>query len=209
MPIVDEAVEGYLKTLRPDADDVRREMEALADELDFPIIGPDVGRLLSILARAVGARQVLELGSGYGYSALWLAGAVGPDGVVHCTDGQATNRDRATAFLTRAGLADRVRFHVGDARTTAEELRGPFDLVFNDLDKEQYPAIIEPVARVLRPGGLFVTDNALWNGEVARPDRAGDDARAVIEFNRRMARHPAFDAVVVPLRDGVSIAIRK
>ena len=209
MTIVDEAITGYLKELRPEPDEVRREMEALAEELDFPIVGPEVGQLLSILARAIGARQILELGSGYGYSALWLARAVGPGGIVHCTDGKAKNRDRAMEFLGRAGVADRVRYHVGDALTNMEKLRGLFDLVFNDLDKEQYPETIEKVARVLRPGGLFVTDNALWDGKVADPAAADEATRGVLEFNRRMARHPAFDAVVVPLRDGVSVAIRK
>ena len=209
MPIVDETVQAYLKELRPEPDAVRREMEALAEELDFPIVGPEVGQLLSLLARAIGARRVLELGSGYGYSALWLARAVGPDGVVHCTDGKAKNRDRAMEFLGRAGLADRVKFHVGDALMSMEKLSGPFDLVFNDLDKEHYPEVIDKVARVLRPGGLFLTDNALWDGKVTDAKTADAATRGVQEFNRRMARHASFDAVVVPLRDGVSLAIRK
>jgi predicted O-methyltransferase YrrM len=209
MPIVHEAIETYLAGLRPEADPVRREMEELAAREDFPIVGPDVGALLHILARATGARRVLELGSGFGYSALWIARAIPEDGVVFCTDVSAANRDRAIGFLTRAGVADKVRYHVGDALEIAATLGGEFDFVFSDVDKEQYPATIEPVRRLLRPGGLFLTDNALWYGKVTDPERADEATKGVLEFNRRMAAHADFVTVILPLRDGIALAVRR
>ena len=112
------------------------EMEAHAEEHGFPIVGRNVGVTLEVLARSAGARRIMELGSGFGYSAYWHARAVGSDGEVHLTDGDRENEARAAGYLERAGLADRVRFHVGDAVEELGKLDGDFDVVFNDIDKD-------------------------------------------------------------------------
>jgi len=206
--IVSGKVERYLEGLQPEPDPIRREMEALAARRGFPIVGPQVGQLLALLARTLGARRVLELGSGYGYSALWFARVLPPGGRVHLTDGSEENLARARGFLRRAGVLARARFHHGDALTVAARLAGPFDLVFNDIDKEGYPGVVEPAVRWLRPGGLLITDNALWYGKVAgrRPDAA---TRGVQEYNRRVFSHPALESVILPLRDGVAISRKR
>ena len=206
--IVSPEIERYLDTLVTPADVVQREMERLAAERSFPIVGPHVGRLLSVLARSCGARRVLELGSGFGYSALWFARALTPDGEIHCTDNSEENSDLAMGFLGRAGYGKLVRFHLGDALEVLERAEGQFDVIFNDVDKEQYPRVIEPAVARLRPGGLFITDNVLWKGRVARPDPDATTG-AVLEFNRRIHDHPGLEVCVLPLRDGVALAVRR
>jgi predicted O-methyltransferase YrrM len=206
--IVNKRVEKYLSRTRRPSDVILTEMERYAAKQDFPIVGPDVGRLLFILARFGAARHVLELGSGFGYSAYWFALALPPDGEVHCTDQLAENRDRAVDVFARAGLHDKLRFHVGDALQIARRLDGPFDIVFNDIDKEDYPAVIDLAAPRLRPGGLLITDNALWYGRVAEPNPDAT-TRGVLAYNQAIAEHPDFETVILPLRDGVSVAVKK
>jgi predicted O-methyltransferase YrrM len=209
MTIVDPDVEQYLQRLYDDGDAVRLEMEALARERRFPIVGPLVGRTLFVLARAIGARRVFELGSGYGYSALHFARAVGEGGEVHCTELSAENVRLAEGFLRRAGVWDRVTYHREEATAALERVGGTWDVVYNDIDKEGYPATVELAHARLRPGGLFVTDNVLWSGRVlpGRDDRSAATA-GVKEFTRRLLAHPGFAAAIDPTRDGVAIAVR-
>ena len=205
-------IEGYLESVRQARDPILLEMEQRAEETGFPIVGPDAGRLLHILARAARARRVLELGSGYGYSAYWLARALPEGGEVICTDRDPEHRDAALAYFARAGLQGKLRFEVGDALELLDQLRGPFDLIFNDIDKRAYPAVIERVVARLPVGGLFLTDNTLWKGKVAAPDEADetdDQLAGVLEFNRALAAHPQLDVVILPLRDGVTVAMRR
>ncbi|NLH48042.1 MAG: O-methyltransferase [Myxococcales bacterium] len=208
MPIVQPDIEKYLATVRSPSVPPLAEMEAWAAAHDFPIVGPDVGRLLFILARFAGARRVLELGSGYGYSAFWFALALPPDGEVHCTDQSADNRDRARDYFRRAGMEGKLHFHVGEALSLARGIQGPFDIVFSDIDKEDYPAAIATATTLLRAGGLFVTDNALWYGKVAAPEPDAP-TRGVLRFNQSLAADSRYETVILPLRDGLSVAVKK
>jgi caffeoyl-CoA O-methyltransferase len=208
--VVPPSIESYLVALRPQRDAVLTAMEARAAERSFPIVGPEVGLLLHLLARISAARTVLELGSGFGYSACWIARALPDEGTIHCTDRDPANRDQALEFLTRAGLADKVRFHVGSALEVITRLPGPFDLIFNDIDKRDYPEVIDLAVARLRSGGLLITDNALWKGKVAEPAADADDTtRAVARFNERLSVHRELQALVLPLRDGVSVALKR
>ena len=187
------------------------EMEAHAEERGFPIVGRNVGVTLEVLARSVGARRIMELGSGFGYSGYWHARGVGPDGEVHLTDGDPENATKAADYLERAGLADRVEFHVGDAVAELVTLDGEFDVIFCDIDKDGYPAAWRAASERVRRGGLYVCDNVLWYGRVAVEDP--DDARpryteAVLEHNRLIAEDERYVSTIVPTRDGVMVAIR-
>jgi caffeoyl-CoA O-methyltransferase len=210
--IVDPRIEAYMEErLRRFDEPVLLEMEAHAKERGFPIVGRNVGATLEVLARSVGARRIMELGSGFGYSAYWHARAVGPDGEVHLTDGDPENEAKAADYLKRAGLDDRVTFHVGDAVTEMEKLDGDFDLVFCDIDKDGYPAAWRAASERIRQGGLYVCDNVLWYGRVAVEDP--EDARpqytkAVLEHNRLIAEDQRYVSTIVPTRDGVLVAIR-
>lgn len=200
-------IEEYLLKVTPERPPVMQEMEAYAEENDFPIVGPLVGRFLYQMAAAIEARRVLELGSGFGYSAYWFALAMGDRGKITMIDGSEQNRSRALDYFERAGLETKVKFKVGDAFEVLTEIDKEFDIVFNDIDKEGYPETIDPVAFRLRPGGLFITDNLLWSGRVCEPPR--DDAtRGVIEFTRRLYADPRFFTTIVPLRDGLAVAVR-
>jgi caffeoyl-CoA O-methyltransferase len=206
--IVNPNVERYLDSLEPRPDAVRRAMERRAARERFPIVGPQVGRLLAMLAASMRARRVLELGSGFGYSALWFARALPASGEVHLTDGSENRLAWARKYLQRAGLVRRARFHPGDALATLGRIQGRFDIVFNDVDKEQYPAVVDRAVEILRPGGLLITDNALWYGKVTRM-RADPATRGVQEYNRRVFSRKDLDTVILPLRDGVALSRKK
>ena len=207
--IVDPGIEDYLRRLYDDGDPVRLEMEKVAAQRNFPIVGPLVGRHLGVLARAIGARRVFELGSGYGYSALHFARAVGEGGEVHCTELSADNVALAETFLTRAGVWDRVTFHQEEATAALARVGGTWDIVYNDIDKDGYPDTVDLAHARLRPGGLFVSDNVLWSGRILPGNDDGSKATAGIrEFTRRLFAHRGFLTTIDPTRDGVAVALR-
>lgn len=212
MDIVNPEVEAYMRTLQERHDEpVLLEMEREAAEKDFPIVNRLVGVTLELLARAIGARRVFELGSGYGYSGYWFSRAVGADGEVHLTDGDPQNEGKAMDYLGRAGLAGPVRFHVGDAVTALEATRGEFDIVYCDIDKHGYPDAWRAARERIRTGGLYVCDNVLWSGRVATADpedRRPEWTEAIREHNRLIAADDGFVSSIVPTRDGVMVALR-
>lgn len=214
MDIVDPRIDDYVRELLGGEHEVAAEMEREADERDFPIVGRTVGITLEVLARSIGARRVLEMGSGYGYSAYWFARAVGRGGEVHMTEGDSGNQEKAMTYLQRAGLADRVRSHVGNALVIMAELDGDFDVVFCDIDKGDYPDAWRLASERVRVGGLYLCDNVLWDGTVALPDDEIEDPRrarwtpAVREHNRLIAADDRYRSTIVPTRDGVMVALR-
>jgi len=211
MDIVDRDVERYLGELLDEDHPVAAEMEAEAKERDFPIVGRVVGMTLEVLARSVGARRVLELGSGYGYSAYWFARAVGGGGEVHMTDSDPANQEQAMDYLGRAGLADRVRTHTGMALELMDDIDGEFDVVFSDIMKHEYPEAWRKARDRIRVGGLYLCDNVLWSGRVAVDDPEDphpDWTEAVREHNTAVAADERFRSTIVPTRDGVTVAVR-
>ena len=201
------AVEDYLYSILPERDATLRDMEAEAAARSIPIVGPAVGRLLYQLAGMIKARTVFEMGSAIGYSTIWWARAVGEGGRVIYTDGSRKNADEARRNLERAGVLERVTIHVGDALELLSEQKEPFDIVFNDVDKVDYPRAFRVAAKRVRKGGLFVTDNVLWSGKVGQSaDRADSETQAILEFNRLLYTSPEFVTTIIPLRDGVAVA---
>jgi predicted O-methyltransferase YrrM len=201
-------VDRYLAGLARSEDPVLQEMERLAVERSFPIVGPQVGRLLHVVASSIGAKHILELGSGFGYSAQWFARAVGPDGHVLLTESSPERAAEAEAFLGRSGLTDRVRIEVGDALEIAERQDVEFDIVFNDVDKQDYPAALQAGVGRLRRGGLFISDNMLWQGNVLDADASDAATRGVVELTRRLHTSDRWATTLVPLRDGVTISLK-
>jgi len=202
-------VEDYAYSLLPARDEVVAEIEADAARNDVPIVGPMVARLLYQLALMTGAKRVFEMGSAIGYSTIWWARGVGEGGEVIYTDGNPQNANKARRYFERAGVEQRIKICTGDALELLSEQKEPFDIIFNDVDKRSYPRVLRLVAPKLRKGGLFVTDNTLWSGLVAK-DAAPDDreTKAIQEFNRLLYASPEFYANVLPIRDGVTVAIR-
>jgi caffeoyl-CoA O-methyltransferase len=204
--ILNPDIEAYIYRLHPPSDPVLTEMEALAAERGIPIIGPVVGRLLAQLVVISGAKRIFELGSAIGYSTIWLARAAGPGAEVHYSDGSEANARLARSQLECAGVADRIQIHVGDALTAFRSTSGEFDFVFNDVDKEGYLDVLEAVPARLRPGGLLVSDNALWHERVLASE--DETSRAVVQFNQRSFASEQFLTTLIPLRDGLLISVR-
>lgn len=206
--IVNPAVEKYMDGLLPARDPVLQEMEEQAQRRDIPIVGPAVGRLLYQYARILGAKKIFELGSAIGYSTIWWARAVGEGGKVYYTDGDKKNAAEARGYFEKAGLAERIQVEVGDALELLSEQKQEFDIIFNDVDKEDYPRVLHLVSSRLRKGGLFITDNALWYGRVTESNPEKESTRAVLEFNRRLYAMREFFTAIVPLRDGLAVAMK-
>ncbi|HLJ56885.1 MAG TPA: O-methyltransferase [Chthonomonadaceae bacterium] len=199
---------AYLDGLVPPRDPVMAEMEAYAREVKFPIIGAAAGYFLYQVARITGARRVFELGSGYGYSTAWFARAVRENGggVVHHVVWHEDLSQKARGYLGRLGYDDIVQYHVGEAVETLRNTAGPFDMMFNDIDKDGYPASVPVIKEKLRPGGVLTIDNMLWHGAVFNADDKDASTQGVREVTRLLTTDPDFVASLVPIRDGVILA---
>lgn len=208
--VTEGPVEEYIYSLLPQRDEILREMEEVAAKRNIPIVGPAVARFFQQLVLINGAKTVFEMGSAIGYSTIWWARAVGDGGRVYYTDGSKENCEEARRYIERAGVANRVTLKVGDALEILSEHKEQFDIIFNDVDKEDYPRVLRLAPSRLRKGGLFITDNVLWSGRVAK-GAAGHEAestRAILEFNQALYRSPEFCTTILPLRDGVAVAVK-
>jgi predicted O-methyltransferase YrrM len=203
------AVEDYLYSMLPRRDDVLAEMEAEAAERKINIVGPAVARILYQLATIAGAKSVFEMGSAIGYSTIWWARAVGAGGRVIYTDGDPRNAARARKYFERAGVSERINIKTGDALELLSEQKQEFDIIFNDVDKEDYPRVFKLAVPRLRKGGLFVTDNVLWSGRVAQKNPSEATTKAIVEFNRLLYSSPDLFTTILPIRDGVAVAVKK
>ncbi len=206
--ITEGKVEEYLYAMLPPRDEVLAEMEAEATKNDVPIVGPAVARILYQLAVISGAKRVFEMGSAIGYSTIWWARAVGEGGRVIYTDSDRKNADRARRYFERAGVGQRITIRVGDALELLSEEKEPYDIIFNDVDKEDYPRVLRLMLPHLRSGGLFITDNVLWSGRVSQPNPDAK-TKAILEFNRLMYSSKDLFTSILPIRDGVSICVKK
>lgn len=209
-PLLTPDIARYLDGLVPPRHPVLAEMEDVARKSDFPIIGPACGHLCYLLARLIGARQIFELGSGYGYSTAWFARAVKENGggTVHHAVWDETLSARARNYLRRLELDDVVAFHVAEAVATLGAHTGPFDLIFNDIDKEGYPASLGVIVERLRTGGLLITDNLLWSGQILDQADTSPATEGVRELTRLVYQDNRWIPAIVPLRDGMLVAVR-
>ncbi len=219
-PLLPRAVDDYLDELVTAQlyDPVVMEMERRASATGFPIVGRAAGRYLELTTHMAGARRVVELGSGYGYSSFWFARGVGEGGEVIGIDHDPQNAHLAESYLRRAGMWERCATRTGDALEQLAAIEGTIDLVFCDIDKDGYPAAWEAVADRLEVGGLFVCDNALWYGRVAGLAPTDQDAEvaaaqaavapAVAAMTREVVNDPRYLTSVVPIHDGLLVAQR-
>jgi caffeoyl-CoA O-methyltransferase len=208
MKITDPAVEKYFYDLLPERDAVLQEMEQQAKQRNIPIVGPAVARVFFQYAQLIKARRVFEMGSAIGYSTIWWARAVGEGGEVFYTDGDQKNAAEARGYFRQAGVENRIRVEVGDALELLSEQKQEFDIIFNDVDKEDYPRVLHLVKARLRRGGLFITDNVLWSGRVAQEKPEDETTRAIQEFNRKLYAMQDFFTTILPLRDGISVSLK-
>lgn len=199
---------GYLESLVPKRHKIMLEMEARAREIGFPIIGIAGGQFLYLIARMMKATRIFELGSGYGYSTAWFARAVRENGggVVHHVVWDENLSSQARDYLGRLGYSDIVQFHVAEAVETLKATTGPFDLIFNDIDKTGYPASIPVIKEKLRPGGVLLLDNMLWHGAIFNPADTSEATKAIHETTRLLTQDPQFISSLIPIRDGIMLS---
>jgi len=211
MRLIADEVSDYLETLIPQRPPELQKMEAHAREQHFPIIGPVVGHLCYQLARTIGARQVFELGSGFGYSTAFFARAVSENGggAVHHVVWDEQLSQQARAHLAALGAGDIVTYHVGEAIAALQSESGPFDLIFNDIDKHGYPDSLPVIEAKLRPGGLLIVDNMLWSGRIFDRQDTSPDTAGVRELTRLLTTSSRWVTSVIPIRDGVVVATKQ
>ena len=207
MEIIDPAIERYLEEVAPSSDPILREMEEIARRRRFPIVGPSVGRLLCQLAMMIQAERILELGSGFGYPAYWFAKGLKAGGKIIGTDGSKENAAQAVEFFKKAKRAEAIHLEVGEALETIERYPGPFDIIFMDIDKEQYPMGLEKAMPRLRRGGLLIVDNMLWFGSVLS-NSTEPDVLGVKRLTAQLYASKELWTTILPLRDGVSISLK-
>jgi predicted O-methyltransferase YrrM len=210
--ILQPVVETYLTELLPDPDPVLAEMRAHGQRDGVPIVDPQAAVLLGVLAQAAGARRVVEVGTAIGVSTLHLARAVGPGGLVISFEIDPDRHAAARDYLTRAGVIERTDLRLEDAAAGLRALEGHVDMAFLDGLKQDYPEHLELILERLRPGGLVAIDNVLLSGTVAagRHDRdwSMEHVRRMREFNQRLVSDPRVTAAVLPVGDGVAVAVR-
>jgi predicted O-methyltransferase YrrM len=212
--IVPEAIERYLAGLNHAADPVLQEVARAGAGDQLPLVDAEVGVLLRVLATAIDARRILEIGTAIGYSGIWLAGALPADGLLITMEKSAERARAARENFKRAGLDNRVSVVVGDAQRMLAKVSGPFDLIFQDGDKRLYGTLLDRLVDLLRPGGLLVTDNVLWDGEVApgfveTPQRDAEETRAIVAYNERLNADARLITAMVPLRDGLAVSVKR
>ncbi len=199
---------AYLDGLVPERHEELQTMEAYAAEHGFPIIGPAAGQLCYQLARMTGAKRIFELGSGYGYSTAWFARAIQENGggeVFHVVWDEELSQ-KACGHLSALGYDELVQYRVGEAVQTLRGTEGPFDLIFNDIEKEDYPDALPVITEKLRPGGVLITDNLIWSGRVFDDSNNEESTQAIREFTRQVTSDPNWIASILPIRDGVLVA---
>src|SRR5689334_16899148 len=200
----------YLNGLARHGDPVLERLEKQAAETRFPIIGPPAGQFCYLVARMLGARRIFELGSGFGYSTIWFAKAVRDNGggeVYHTVWDEGLS-ERAKRNVEEAGLSQIVKFRVSEAVAALKETPGPFDLIFNDIDKHGYPASLPVIKERLRVGGALIIDNMLWHGGIFDDSDTNENKRGVQEVTRRIYEDKDFAASLIPIRDGLITALK-
>ena len=208
---MDKALQKYLLALVPERPAELVAMERYARDSRFPIIGPAAGHFCYLISRLVGARSVFEMGSGYGYSTAWFAQAVDENGggdVYHVVWDDNLSR-MAREHLGRLDYGARIHYIVDEAINALRATEGPFDLIFNDIDKEAYPEALPVIEQKLRPGGVLLVDNMLWSGRVMDERHQESSTKAIRELTRTLNESPNWESFVVPIQDGIAMAIKR
>ena len=211
--ILAEGLEGYLRSLVPEPDPVLAEMVGHGERDGIPIVYPETGLLLEVLVALAGARTAVEVGTAIGVSTLHIARALGEGGRVVSFEVDAGRHEAARRYLERAGLADRADLRLQDGAEGLEALSGPFDFAFLDAGKGDYPRHLALAVPLLRPGGAVAIDNVLLSGTVATGRAAGhwseEDVLRMRAFNADLIADPGLTATVLPVGDGVAVAVRR
>jgi caffeoyl-CoA O-methyltransferase len=204
---INEPVDQYLLSVLPEREGILSRMEAYGLQKGFPFVGPLAGNLLEMLALSIRAKRILDLGSGFGFSAMHFALVTPDDAEIVCVDDETENRVAALKFFEEAGVLHKIIFQDGDAIDLLKSSEGEFDLIYCDIYKEQYPEAFKYGWPRIRVGGYFVADNLLWHGRVMTEDNQ-DSTQAIRELSRLIYATPNAKSVIVPFRDGLSVSLK-
>lgn len=214
---IHEAVEAYLRRALPEGDPVLDRIKRTAESSGIPSITPEAGRTLMVMATLLNARRAVELGTGTGYSGIWIARGLAAKGTLTTVEGDSKRAEVARRHFAEAGVASKVRVHVGFCLDYVRGVRaGSLDLVFADATKSEYPDYLEAAHRALRRGGILAADNVFWQGQVLPRDphnlethpRDDADLAGILEFTRRLA-DPRWASLILPFGDGLSLSVKK
>jgi predicted O-methyltransferase YrrM len=211
--IVPELVGRYLEPLHPQVNPLLDAIRAQGIAAGLPLVEPDTARLLRSFVIATGATKVLEIGTAIGYSAIWMAQVLAPGGQLISLEIDSSRAAMARANFERAGLSNTINVIVGDASRFLHKVAGPFDLIFQDGDKKLYEPLLDRLVEHLRPGGVLITDNVLWDGEVVEgfskaPRHDEATTIAIRAYNKRLAADPRLLTTFVPAGDGVAVSVK-
>jgi predicted O-methyltransferase YrrM len=212
--ITPQPVVEYLSGLRRDPHERLALIDREGRDEGMPLVYPETGALLHTLALGCGARRILEIGTCIGYSTLWMATALPAGGTVITMEYDTVRAVRARDHFSAAGYADRISVIVGDAARFLHKVAGPFDLIFQDSDKKLYEPMLDRLVALLRPGGLLVADNVLWNGEVipgyvSEKKYSDEDTAAITRFSKRVAADARLYTSFLQVGDGVSVSVKR
>jgi predicted O-methyltransferase YrrM len=211
---VHAGVRGYLAALHGPEDALLQEVRALSKADGVPAISPETGWLLHVLAAGTAPARILEIGTGYGCSGIGLARALGPDGMLFTIERNPARAAAARQHFERAGLGGRISVMVGEAARLVHKVAGPFDLIVQDGSKDQYESVLDRLIGLLRPRGILVSDNILWQGDVipgfrAEPAHSAESAEIISRYSRRLAADPRLATVFLPVGDGVAVSVKR
>lgn len=208
MDIINPDIDKYIDSFITDRDPVFLEMETYASKISFPIVGPQVGQILMSYAKLLSATRILELGSGFGYSAIWFDKGMKEESEIICTDFSHENEVLAMKYFESASIKSSIKYRIGNALEIMEQIEGEFDIIFNDVDKEDYPETFLASIPKLRKGGVLITDNTLWYGEVIKQGTVGEATQGVMEYNKLAFSDTRVISILLPVRDGLTISIK-
>jgi predicted O-methyltransferase YrrM len=213
-PFVHEAVAGYLAALNAPEDPLLSEVRARSQADGVPAISPETGWLLHVLATSISPIRILEIGTGYGCSGIRLARALAPEGMLFTVERDPARAATARQHFERAALGGRVSVMVGESARLVHKVAGPFDLIVQDGSKDQYEIVLERLVSLLRPGGMLLTDNILWQGDVIpgfRAERAhsAESTAIITRYSQRLAADTRLATVFLPVGDGVAVSVKR
>ncbi|MFM2285384.1 MAG: hypothetical protein RLZZ543_881 [Bacteroidota bacterium] len=213
MEFIDEALANYALAHSSSESDILRELNR---ETHLKVMQPRMlsghlqGRFLSLLSHLLEPKCILEIGTYTGYSALCLAEGLSEQGVLHTIDNNPERDALVKRYISKAGMEGKILPHIGDAHAVIPTIEGEFDLVFIDADKSSYAHYFDLVIDRVRKGGIIISDNVLWSGKVIEPVKPSDkDTQLIMAYNEKISKDPRVETVLLPLRDGISVARKK
>ena len=211
---VHEAVARYLGTLNAQEEQLLSEVRARSEADGVPAISPETGWLIHVLSASIAPKRILEIGTGYGCSGIHLARALAPGGMLLTVERDPARAATARQHFERADLGSRVSVMVGEAARLVHKVAGPFDLIVQDGSKDQYEAVLERLVSLLRPNGVLVSDNILWQGDVvpgfrAEPVHSSESAAIITRYSQRLASDVRLATVFLPVGDGVAVSVKR